>query len=43
MIDMLKPKINKYEVTNTVPYHIDIIENFHQLLNKDGYLCIVEI
>jgi ubiquinone/menaquinone biosynthesis C-methylase UbiE len=71
MIDILKSKINKYEITNMVPYHLDIcsknsldmkfdiiynsmvlhhitdtediIQNFHQLLNKDGYLCIVDL
>lgn len=70
MIDILNSKINKYEVTNMVPYHVDIygnslsmkfdiiynsmvlhhildvneiIKNFYQLLNKDGYLCIVDL
>ena len=71
MIDILNSKINKYEVTNMVPYHLDIsnensldikfdviynsmvlhhihdtkaiIKNFYQLLNKDGYLCIVDL
>jgi 2-polyprenyl-3-methyl-5-hydroxy-6-metoxy-1,4-benzoquinol methylase len=71
MIGILRSKINKYEVTNMVPYHLDIssknslgmkfniiynsmvlhhitdtediIESFHQLLNEDGYLCIVDL
>ena len=71
MIDILNSKIDKSEVTNMVPYHLDIsnknsldmkfdviynsmvlhhihdtkviIKNFHQLLNKDGYLCIVDL
>ncbi|HZK53385.1 MAG TPA: class I SAM-dependent methyltransferase, partial [Desulfosporosinus sp.] len=72
MIDILKSKINRYEVSNVVPYHLDIIndknsfdmtydviynsmvlhhiqdtkaiiENFHRLLNKYGYLCIVDL
>lgn len=71
MIDILRSKINTYEVTNMVPYHLDIsiknsldmkfdviytsmvlhhiidieaiIKNFNQLLNKDGYLCIVDL
>ena len=71
MIDILNSKIDKYEVTNMVAYHLDIsnknsldmkfdviynsmvlhhihdtkaiIKNFHQLLNKDGYLCIVDL
>lgn len=71
MIDILSSKINKYEITNMVPYHLDIssknildmkfdviytsmvlhhisdtktiIKKLHQLLNKDGYLCIVDL
>ncbi|MGH4119552.1 class I SAM-dependent DNA methyltransferase [Clostridium sp.] len=71
MIDILKSKIDKYEVTNMFPYNLDIssknssemkfdviynsmvlhhitdtediIESFHQLLNEDGYLCIVDL
>ncbi|MGV8981705.1 class I SAM-dependent DNA methyltransferase [Clostridium sp.] len=71
MIDILNSKINKYKVTNMIPFNLDIsIENslnmkfdviytsmvlhhindtqaiiniFHQLLNKDGYLCIVDL
>lgn len=71
MIDLLNSKIAKYEVTNMIPYHLDIsnqnsldmkfdvihnsmalhhihdieaiIKNFYQMLNKDGYLCIVDL
>ena len=71
MIDILNSKINKYEITNMIPLHLDIsiedtigmkfdiiytsmvlhhihdtkaiIKNFNKLLNKDGYLCIVDL
>lgn len=71
MIDILNSKIEKYQVENMIPYHLDIsneesldmkfdviynsmvlhhihdvkaiAKNFHELLNKDGYLCIVDL
>jgi len=67
MIDILNSKIEKYQVENMVPYHLDIsneesldmkfdviynsmvlhhihdVKNFHELLNEDGYLCIVDL
>jgi len=70
MLDILNCKIDKYKVTNMVPYLLDIskdplnmkfdviynsmvlhhildtqaiVKTFHQLLNKDGYLCIVDL
>jgi len=71
MIDILVSKIDKYEVNNMLPYHLDIlngnsidmkfdviynsmvlhhindteaiIKTFYELLNKDGYLCIVDL
>jgi ubiquinone/menaquinone biosynthesis C-methylase UbiE len=71
MIHTLDSKIEKYKVTNMIPYHLDItnktsldmkfdiiytsmvlhhihdtkaiIKRFYELLNKDGYLCIVDL
>ncbi|WML33003.1 class I SAM-dependent methyltransferase [Clostridium sp. OS1-26] len=71
MIDVLKSKIDKYEVNNMIPYCLDIskgnllsmkfdviynsmvlhhihdtkaiIKSFYELLNEDGYLCIVDL
>ena len=71
MIDILHSKIEKYETSNMVAYHLDItnknlldmkfdviytsmvlhhihdtkdiIKRLYELLNKDGYLCIVDL
>lgn len=71
MIDILESKIDKYNVNNMVPYHLDIlsgnsidmkfdviynsmvlhhipdteaiIKTFYELLNEDGYICIVDL
>jgi ubiquinone/menaquinone biosynthesis C-methylase UbiE len=71
MINILHSKIEKCQVTNMIPYHLDItnknpldmkfdviytsmvlhhiqdtkaiIKRLHELLNKDGYLCIVDL
>lgn len=71
MIDILNSKIEKYQVENMFPYHLDIsnedpldmkfdviynsmvlhhihdvkaiAKNFYELLNEDGYLCIVDL
>jgi ubiquinone/menaquinone biosynthesis C-methylase UbiE len=71
MISILNSKIEECQVTNMIPYHLDItnkssvdmkfdviytsmvlhhiqdtkaiIKRFYELLNKDGYLCIVDL
>jgi ubiquinone/menaquinone biosynthesis C-methylase UbiE len=71
MISILNSKIEECQVTNMIPYHLDItskssvdmkfdviytsmvlhhiqdtkaiIKRLHELLNKDGYLCIVDL